>query len=522
MKIRRHVIGISGALAVIAAAAWQAPAVGGSPTPPPFERSGLASLDRGLTARPAIDAATYAAAPAGKRRVAVGPNVNVIVGNDVVQQGTINGVAVKTCNPGMETAQNETTIAINPGDMKNVVGGANDYRLYEPSEDRYDSSGGFYTSTNGGSTWSAGILPGLVRGDTAAPGPYESAGDPAVAAGPPGTFWYSTIAFDRTDNANSVAASRSTDGGKTWTSSFVFQTSAAAGATLFNDKEWIAADPINSNVAYVTWSEVFSNAHGVTTSSVIVISKTVDGGATWSPPLQVSRFEKNSSGSVVFVDASGTIRVTFETTASGHNWVAYATSTDGGATFNTRLLSMIADIPSPLPGATYRTDSFPGFAIDGSSLHIVWSNWTGTNAVVLYIRSTDGGATWSAPVTISGTSGNQFFPWVGSGGGKVYATWFNQPPGGADTYSISGAASTDGGASWSAPVAVSNAVSDASQGNRFGYPTCSASFIGDYSGIAVDTAGTAHSLWTDIRPEASTSSDPGGTSQDPFTATISS
>src|SRR5579859_162873 len=71
--------------------------------------------------------------------------------------------------------------------------GANDYRLYEPSENRYDSSGGVYRSTDGGTTWSAGFLPGLVRADTAAPGPYESAGDPAVVAGPKGTFWYSNL-----------------------------------------------------------------------------------------------------------------------------------------------------------------------------------------------------------------------------------------------------------------------------------------------------------------------------------------
>jgi hypothetical protein len=214
--------------------------------------------------------------------------------------------------------------------------------------------------------------------------------------------------------------------------------------------------------------------------------------------------------------------VTFETTALGHNWAAYATSTDGGATFSTRLLAIIADIPSPLPGATYRNDSFPAFAMDGSTLHVVWSNWNGANASIAYIRSSDGGATWSEPVTISGSTGDQLFPWVAAHGAKVYATWFNRAPGGGNTYAISGAASTNGGASWSAPVAVSTAISNVSAGNRFGFPTCAASFAGDYSGITVDSNGVAHSLWTDVRVEPSTVADPGGTSQDPFTATLSS
>jgi len=75
---------------------------------------------------------------------------------------------------------------------------------------------------------------------------------------------------------------------------------------------------------------------------VIVIAKTVDGGTTWSAPVpvsskpsQVSGDRKNTQGSTVTVDATGTVRVTFETTAFGRDWVAYATSTDGGATFST-------------------------------------------------------------------------------------------------------------------------------------------------------------------------------------------
>ncbi len=537
MRVRSRLTGTGGAL-VLAAGAAIMPGLGANATvnnaslsPPPFAMSGLPALTRGSSDRPAFEAASFAGVrlSSSRHRPAVGPNVNVIGSNDVVQQATINGVSVRTCNPGVGAAQNETTIAANPGDASNLVAGANDYRLYEPSENRYDASGGVYTSTDGGANWTAGFLPGLVRANSAAPGPYESAGDPAVAAGPAGTFWYANLAFDRTDNANAVAASRSTDGGTTWTTGYVFKTSAADGAKLFNDKEWVAGDPTNPDVAYVTWTEFFMGASGATSSEVIVISKTVDGGTTWSAPVEVSSSpslvsgdRKNTSGTTVTVNGSGVVRVTFEATSNGHDWVAYATSTDGGASFTTKLLAIIADIPSPLPGATYRNDSFPAFGMDGRTLHVVWSNWNGTNASILYIRSTDGGATWSSPVNISGSTGDQLFPWVAAANGKVYATWFDRAAGGADTYSISGVASTDGGGSWSAPVMVSTAVSDVSQGNRFGFPTCAASFVGDYSGITVDNTGVAHSLWTDVRVEPSTSTDPGGTSQDPFTATLSS
>jgi hypothetical protein len=494
------------------------PATAASSPTTPFSLSGLPAQSRqpSVATTPVTSGTSYprasAAGPSlGTGAVSAGANVDVIGSNDVTQQATINGVSVNTCNPGKDTAQNETTIA---SSGSTLVGGANDYRLYEPSENRYDASGGFYRSADNGATWSAGFLPGLVRGNPTAPGPYEAAGDPAVVAGPNGTFWYSNIAFDRTDAANSVAVSRSTDGGRTWATHFVVQTPANQGKAVFNDKEWIGADPSDptGNTAYVTWT-LFKGR-----SSAIVISKTTNGGVSWSAPRRVSNVFTNDEGSTVVVGRSGTVYVTFETFNGSFDAVAFAVSADGGATFTTRLIARIDDIPSPLPGATFRDNSFPALAVDGSTLHVIWSNWNGTDADAVYMRSTNAGATWSSPVTIGGGPGDQFFPWVAASNGKVYATWFNRA-GTDDTYTIAGAASTNGGASWSAPVTVSDATSSVTAGNAFGFPSCAFSFIGDYNAVTVDAAGTGHALWTDIRLDAF---DPpsGGADQDPFTATL--
>lgn len=501
------VIPAAGAGAVVVSAG---PAAAGSPHFH-FALSGLPAQSRGprAAALPVTRGMTYRSAARSAASVTTGPNVDVVGSNDVVQQGTINGVRVFTCNPGKDTAQNETTIAASGSTL---VAGANDYRLYEPSEDRYDSSGGFYRSANGGRTWSAGLLPGLVRADTAAPGPYESAGDPAVVAGPNGTFWYANIAFDRSDAANSVAASRSADGGKTWSTHFVVQTSATAGKRIFNDKEWIAADPTDptGNTAYVTWT-LFKNR-----SSAIVISKTTNGGLTWSVPKKVSSLFSTTEGSTVVVGKDGTVYVTFEAFTGSGDAVAFAVSHNGGGTFTTKLVAPINDIPSPLPGATFRDNSFPALALDGSTLHVVWSNWNGTDADVVYMRSTNGGATWSAPVTIGGGTGDQFFPAIAARNGTIYASWFNR--GSGDTYTIAGAASANGGATWSAPATVSTATSDVQAGNEFSFPNCAANFIGDYSGVTVDSNGVGHSLWTDIRTDQF--DPPNNADQDPFTATI--
>ena len=476
-----------------------------------FALSGLPAQSRGPRAAllPVTRARAYPRAAVSAASVAAGANVNVIGSNDVVQQGIINGVHVFTCNPGKDTAQNETTIAASGSTL---VAGANDYRLYEPSENRYDSSAGFYRSADGGATWSAGIIPGLVRADTAAPGPYEAAGDPAVAAGPNGTFWHADIAFDRTDAANAIAVSRSADGGKTWSTHFVVQTSATAGKRIFNDKDWVAADPTDStgNTAYVAWN-LDKNR-----SSAIVISKTTDGGRTWSVPKKVSNVFTTDISATVVVGNDGTVYVTFEATTSSGDAVAFAVSHNGGTTFKTKLIAPINDIPSPLPGATFRDNSFPALAIDGSTLHVAWSNWNGTDADVVYMRSANGGTTWSAPTAIGGGPGDQFFPWIAARNGTVYASWFNRASG--DTYTIAGAASTNSGATWSAPVTLSTATSNVPAGNEFSFPNCAPNFIGDYNGITVDSNGVGHALWTDIRTDQF--DPPNNADQDPFTATL--
>jgi hypothetical protein len=135
------------------------------------------------------------------------------------------------------------------------------------------------------------------------------------------------------------------------------------------------------------------------------------------------------------------------------------------------------------------------------------------------MRSVNGGSTWTSPVTIGGGTGDQFFPWVAARNGTVYASWFSRA-GIGDTYTIAGVASTDGGATWTSPTTLSTAASDVSAGNQFSYPSCLYNFIGDYSGITVDSKGVGHSLWTDIRLDGLDPAN-GGADQDPYAATIS-
>jgi hypothetical protein len=489
----------------------------------PFDRSGIVTENR-RTLRAPAGGTLYPAAPivASPRLplVTVGANVNVVDTNDVVQQSNISGKNVKTCDPGKQTAQNEMVIAVNPNDANNLVAGMNDYRLYEPTERRYDGSGGFYRSTNGGANWAAGFLPGLVLGNTTDPGPYQSAGDPAVVAGPSNVFWYSNIVFNRDDNANGIAVSRSVDGGANWTTNFVVQTSAAKGAKLFNDKAWIAADPNDGMTAYETWTEFHMDSNGNVTKTPIVWSKTTDGGAHWTAPAKVTSNTYNQ-GSVVWVDTSGTVHVVWEASTFAGSQVAYASKTSSSSNFGaTQFLATVNDVPDPFSWSQFRTNSFPGFALDGSKLHVIWSNWNGSNADILYIRSTNSGTSWSSPVTIGGGASDQFYPWVGANNGNVFVSYLDHKDDKAQRYHVSLVASSDHGAHWTVPVTVSTKDSNPAKGNRFGFPNCAPDFIGDYTGIAVGSDAVAHPLWMDIRKGNSPGDPVAPYDQDAFTARV--
>ncbi|MDQ3066908.1 MAG: hypothetical protein M3R12_07145, partial [Actinomycetota bacterium] len=101
--------------------------------------------------------------------------------------------------------QNETALDVNPTDNRNIVAGANDYRL------GFGSSG-FYASTDNGNHWYDGILPfpSLPSGDN-----LDGGGDPAIAFDRAGVVYYAEINFNRTDDVNGIFVMRSTNGGFT-------------------------------------------------------------------------------------------------------------------------------------------------------------------------------------------------------------------------------------------------------------------------------------------------------------------
>jgi len=180
---------------------------------------------------------------------------------------------------------NETSIAVNPTNARNIIGGANDYQLALNSGGHVTESvlSRAHVTFDGGQTWS--MYP-LFSSST-----YQATGDPAVAFDASGHAYYATLGFRFVGpfNAQSpdVLVSNSGDGGKTWSTARI-----AAGSGVFTsvgdvlDKEYIAA--WGHGNAIVTFGDFRQGRKGSFVSARIYSSVTHDGGNTWSTPVVIS------------------------------------------------------------------------------------------------------------------------------------------------------------------------------------------------------------------------------------------
>jgi hypothetical protein len=336
-------------------------------------------------------------------------------------------------------------------------------------QDRWSDGGahGLVTgvSANGGTSWT-NTWPAFSRctGGTAANGGgYERSSDPWLSWSPfqangslpaSGVLHAISISFDRSTAHNAVLASRSLDGGLTWSPPAVLrEDNSRSGplANLFNDKESITADPTRPNV-YAVWDRIESpNNNPLTPPQAYAnapafrgpawFARSTDNGATWETARKIfapTAGRTQTLGNQIVVLPDGTLIDGFgffkfnngQRIAAGES-VAVIRSSDQGDTWSP--LTIVAPLrtagvldPEPInclgdptpstPCQLIRTgDIIPDFAADprpGSrTVYAVWQAHESATALdspvddTIYIkRSTDGGETWPGqPVKVNKT-----------------------------------------------------------------------------------------------------------------------
>jgi hypothetical protein len=472
-------------------------------------------------------------APAPVPGAVFGTGPAVKTGTAICTTAAQVGNANTDCEATSVGPHNETSIAVNPTDANNIIGGANDYQLGF-------NSGGHVSETvasrahvtfDGGTTWS--MFP-LFSSST-----YQGTGDPAVAFDASGHAYYGTLGFRFVGPFSAtnpdVLVSNSGDKGKTWSVVRVASgsgTETSVGDLL--DKEYVAA--WGHGNAIVTYGDFRLGQKGGFISARIFSSVTHDGGNSWSTPVVISGTLDEAFVSTPVVAADGRIFVSFLNTtdlATGrddYEVVEVSPLTGARLAGPTKVATTIdgaTDYPIAFGRQTYQDSVFRSWAAGNiaadptnpAHLAVVWSDMRNsvipapanpytakTNSDVIVSQSTDRGLTWSTPVALN-LAGDQFQQWsVYDTSGRLRIGTFDRSiDSNNHKYGYTIATETSSGSLSFTTKTVSTVASDPTTGDRWfarnvnaAFPNATA-FLGDYSNIAATADGGVVGYWTDMR-----------------------
>jgi len=323
---------------------------------------------------------------------------------------------------------------------------------------------GWATSTNGGSSWQSGLLPSLTASSTPV-GPYPRAVDANVAYDDAHGVWMiSSIQVGLVGgsyNEIQSVVSRSTNGGASW------QAPVTITAQNQPDKGWLTCDnvatsPHRGTCYYVytadllngqvlasrstdgglTWSAPVATPSGGTgldmipvvrpDGTVVVVGATLgehdvmsyrstDGGLTWTDPVVITPMQKHAVATMrayfkpaVDIDPNGTVWATWADcrfrAGCSTNDIVYVTSADGTTwSAPTRLPTdpVTSTIEHYIPSLAVDQDAGPGPAHVGIELYEEPTTPCGAfgqptcQIEAVYLYSGDGGASWSAAAHLS-------------------------------------------------------------------------------------------------------------------------
>lgn len=405
-----------------------------------------------------------------------------IAGRAFAQTATIIQANVNASGQNITgDAANEPSIAVDPTNPNHIAIG---WRQFDSVSSNFRQAGNAY-STDGGHHWTkpANLTPGVFRSD------------PVLDADPDGEIFYYSLTTP--NNGFEYDMFHSTNGGATYSAPPVY----AYGG----DKGWMGVDkttgPGRGNI-YAFWSQYASCCGEVD------FTRSTDHGLTFNAPLSLA--EQPYWGTVA-VGPDGEVYIFGDSGINSYMVVLRSDNAQNAA--QTPVFNVVATLPYSFMGTI---EGFSGngpnpgglvgqgwIAVDRSTgprrgnVYILWSLTPPNNAHptdVRFSRSVDGGHTWSTPLTINDDpSGNGAFHWFGTlavaPNGRLDSVWNDTR--GSSQINMSRlyySSSNDGGVTWSANVALSNAWN-----SYVGYPQQNK--IGDYIHMVSDNDG-ANLAWS--------------------------
>ncbi len=401
-------------------------------------------------------------------------------------------------------AEVEPYVAINPKNLNNLIA------VYQ--EDRYPNDGAngvlAAVSFDGGRNWQVPKPPyqplfsqcaGL---DGTHGGDFEMASDPWVDFGADGTAYFAALGFNKSNADTAELVSVSTTNGRTWGSPVpVIRENVA---DLSDERPAVSADPTRPHTAYLVWDR-HRSAPASKAAGAVYFSRTTDGGKSWSTARAIyeTPIGMQTSANQIVVTPNGDLINVFNELGLDagshhprHDRIDLIRSVDGGLTWSkptTLATSFVAGVKDPQAVAMVRAgDSFTDVAVDPrpgtNTIYAVWGDSRFIRAQTQQIalaKSTDGGRTWSEPVAVSMDKGAQaFVPSVAvNDHGDVAVTYYSFPASKSESRALMTqywiTISPNGGRTWSTPQQVTSQPF-----NLRTAPYNGGFFVGEYQGLA--------------------------------------
>ena len=366
-------------------------------------------------------------------------------------------------------AANEPSIAVDPTDGNKVTIG---WRQFNSVQSDF-RQGGWGFTTDAGVTWT---FPGILENNV-----FRS--DPVLDSDDTGNFSYLSLRETFYDDIW-----RSTNGGSSWTR-------LTFGNVSGGDKQWFTIDRTNGTghgFQYQIWSTGGNNWGGRQ------FSRSTDDGVTWMNPIFLP---SSPVWGTLDVDTNGNLFIGGAANFTSPFWCLRSSDAQNPAVTPTFDRVTQVNLGGSLDfGDTINPGGLAGqvfLAVDRSggptnnNVYMVASvqpTGFGTGTDVMFVRSTDGGLTFSAPHRINDDPINHSkWHWFGTlavaPNGRIDSVWLDSRNAANNTDSqLFYSFSTDGGVTWAPNVAVSAPFTPFE-----GWPVQNK--IGDYLTIVSDNTG---------------------------------
>jgi hypothetical protein len=351
---------------------------------------------------------------------------------------------------------------------------------------------GYATSVDSGHTWTSGILPSLTIYSTPA-GPYKRATDPAIAYDAKHNVWMaitldSLASFGFTGNA--VSASRSTDGGLTFTAPVAVKTTSSNFDSTWGSCDNWPASPNYGN-CYVEWDDF-----GL--GNILHMSRSTNGGLTWTDSTVPANTVVIGGKPVALPNGTVVVPIDDGFTTSVQSFV----STNGGVSYTGP--TTVSSISTIHPAGGIRELPIPSAGVDASGkVYVVWPDCrfrSGCPSNDIVMSTSTNGTTWTpvvrVPIDPVTSTADHFLAGIAADtatAGHIGVVYYFYPVANCTSSTckleVGYTSSADGGATWSPAVQIAGAF------HLTGLPNTSQGYmVGDYNS-ADFIAGGAHTVF---------------------------